>query len=51
LIETLVIALTGLVVVQFGLLWYRIGKTEQKLDDVCRQLERNGRQYQEGKHG
>lgn len=37
--ETLVGSLIGIVVIQFSLLWYRIGRVEQKLKDLGNNLK------------
>lgn len=36
--DGLVIALVGVVVVQFGLLWYRLGRVEGTISRLCREL-------------
>lgn len=37
--ETLVGSLIGIVIIQFSLLWYRIGKVEQKVKDLNNHLK------------
>jgi len=37
--EALVGSLIGIVIVQFSLLWYRIGKVEQKVKDLTNNLK------------
>ena len=32
-----VLGLAGLLIVQFSLLWYRLGRVEQRLKDHCQQ--------------
>ena len=37
------------VIVQFGLLWYRVGRLEQKVTDLCREVhESNNKRKEEG---
>lgn len=35
MIETLNLAVIGIVLVQFGLIWYKLGRIEQRCKDVC----------------
>ena len=37
--EALIGSLIGIVIVQFSLLWYRLGKVEQKLQDLNRKVK------------
>lgn len=46
--EAALIGLAGVVVVQFGLLWYRIGRVEGLLNEHCR---RNGEEVRRGRRG
>ena len=40
--EALISSLIGIVIVQFSLLWYRIGRVEQKVKDLNNHLRREG---------
>lgn len=33
-----VIGLVGVIIVQGGLLWYKLGRCEQKIEDVCKTI-------------
>lgn len=45
--EALVGTLIGVVVAQAGLVWYRLGRLEQKLTDLCREVRDGNNKHQE----
>ena len=47
--EAVIGVLIGLVVSQGGLLWYKMGKLERGLADLCREVRNNGGSTKEGK--
>lgn len=49
--EGLIGGLIAIVIGQFSLLWYRIGRVEQKLKDLNNNLNSNPGRTKEGKHG
>ena len=45
--EILIGTAIATVVVQFGLIWYRVGRLEQKVTDLCREVRDSNNKRQE----
>lgn len=44
-----VLALIGVVVAQGGLIWYKVGRAEQKIEDICKRINGAPADKTEGK--